>query len=88
MRTKCEEGKKNYKNKFYVSQHVKVDLSKCGYIPKQRITTDGKGVIQSIHGRFLRTPKMAEIVYTVRFDNGHLCGDEIWRCRGEKLCEV
>jgi len=78
-------NEKNFKGKFYVGQRVKVDLSDFSYVPKSRITTDGKGIIQKINSRFLKTPSLTSIVYEVRFNKGMLCNQNKILVKGEKL---
>lgn len=80
------DGKKNFKGKFWVSQHVRVELS---WLPKGVDIFCDTGVIRSIHSKFLRTPNLTVIEYTVRMDKAKWCGlvslDDIVRVDGEKL---
>lgn len=61
------KGEHNYKGKFYIGQQVKVALPEISGLFKKDIACD-TGVIQSIHGRFLRSPNLMTITYRVRFD--------------------
>jgi hypothetical protein len=61
-------GKTDFKGEFWVGQRVRVDFTKVMPGVTQATIACNTGVIRSIHGKFLRTPDLAVVTYSVWFD--------------------